>query len=317
MSLTVLKPGQHTSVQDLGRPGHAWQGVTPGGAADPLALRIANRLAGNADDAAGLEITLVGPTLRADRAVTIALAGAQAGLTGPGRAQGGGKGPLLMLRNVSPGEEIAIGPVGPGARVYLSVRGGVATQPVLGSRSAFGAVGLGGGPLRAGDVIPLGVAGEVAGAALPDIAGLSSLLSEAHEPTLLCTPGPHFREFSPGAIDALLQTEWTVGPRWDRMGLRLEGPPVAAPGAGQVLTEAALPGFVQVPEGGAPIILGPDAPVTGGYPVALAVASVSLPALGQLRAGSRLRLALATVAEAGRRLREREARLDVLLPTRP
>ncbi len=273
--IEVLATGGPATIQDLGRPGYAHLGVGRSGAADRAALRLANRLVGNAAGAAGVEITLGGFAFVAIRPVTVALTGAVvAGRLGWGAAV-----------SLAAGERVTLGRPAAGLRSYLAVRGGVAVEPVLGSRSTDTLGGLGPPPLRTGDRLPAGedIAEAISGAvATPAPASRS----------VTVIPGPREDWFDPAAIEKLTAAAWRVGADADRVGLRLDGPRPARRRDGELATEGTRPGAIQVPPDGRPIILGPDAPVTGGYPVIAVVADADLDAVGQLGPGDEVRLRL-------------------------
>ncbi len=274
MSLRIVRPGVLATVQDLGRPGHGVRGVPVGGAVDWVSFVLANRLVGNADGAAAIEMALVGVTVEFERDAVIAITGA--GCAGV---------PMHEAIHAHVGDRLALGPLRGGARAYLAIAGGVDVPRVLGSRSTLAAAGLGGvdgRALRAGDVLTC-VPTEPTVPAPADAAALAALHDLTRRSRLRVTPGPHGALLGPAAIDVLSATTYRVSDRSDRVGIRLDGPPLpeAAAGAGEMVTEPMTPGAVQSPPAGGPIVLGPDAPVTGGYPVVAAVIGADLPALGQ------------------------------------
>lgn len=315
MTIRVIHPGQWSSVQDLGRPGHASIGVTPCGAADPLSLRIGNRLVGNPDACAAIEMTLVGATIAFDLDHVVAVTGMPASVTL--HAPGGG---IVEVRThaavtVRAGESLRVGAVRQGARAYLCVQGGIDVPRVLGSRSAHVPSGLGGTRLAPGDVLPVGQHPALSTSRTSLEANAIAELNAMLRPeALLVTHASHTDAFSPDSLNALASHEFRVSPRWDRVGLRLAGSLIPSPGGGQITTEAAWFGCVQVPPDGAPIVLGPDAPPTGGYPVALCVASAALPALGQRRAGDTLRFKVVSIEQARAEYVEQHARMNQILP---
>lgn len=293
--IAVVKPGLFTTIQDLGRPGYRASGVPLSGAADPVSLRSANRLVGNCDDAACLEITLLGPDLRFSRDAVIALTGG----VFPGIE--GGRGVTVRA-----GETISLGHAVTGCRGYLAVAGGLAVERVLGSVSTFVPARLGGLrglPLAAGDVVPL--AGVDAGRprhdepppAAPGRAPQAAV-------TLRMIPGEAFDCCG----DAVWSAEHAVSSRSDRMGVRLEG---AVLGHGEhpasLPSVAVLPGTVQLPPDGRPIVLLADAQTIGGYAVIGHVIAADLPRAAQLRPGDRVRWQPATIEEAHRVLRDAAA----------
>jgi biotin-dependent carboxylase-like uncharacterized protein len=264
-AIEVIEPGVLTTVQDLGRPGWAHVGVPPSGAADARALDRGNRLVGNDRSAAALEATLVGPKLRFHRTVLVAITGA-----------GEDVGPLPL----GPGDQLDVGPLAAGARAYVSVRGGIAVEPVLGSRSTDLLTGLGPPPLRAGDLLAVGPEPATAPA------GIAALLP--HGPALRIRPGPRDDWFAGDAIDLLVGSSWRVSPSSNRVGIRLEGPALRRERRDELLSEGLVTGALQVPPSGQPILLLYDHPTTGGYPVLAVVLSDDLPLAGQLRPGDRV-----------------------------
>lgn len=277
--LTVLAPGPVATVQDRGRRGWAAIGVTTSGAADRAAADLANRLVGNDPDAAVVEVTAGGLRLRAGRTVLVAVTGAPAPVSVDGRAA-----PLNAPLTLAAGEVLTLGLPAAGLRSYVAVRGGVAVPPVLGSRSTDTLSGLGPAPLAAGDVLPVGrpEGGEVSGA--------SGVPAPAGGP-LPVRLGPRDDWFTAAARERLVRAEWTVRAESDRVGLRLDGPRLERAVPGELPSEPVLPGAVQVPPDGRPIVFGPDAPVTGGYPVIAVVLQLS--PVAQLRPGDRVRFSSA------------------------
>lgn len=267
--IEIVAAGPLATLQDLGRPGYAELGVARSGAFDRAALRLANRLVGNADDLAAVETTLGGLQLRLADPATVAFTGAPC----PGAPDWG------VAVSLAAGTTIRLGVPRDGLRSYLAVRGGFAVEPVLGSRSTDTLSGLGPAPLRAGDRLPVGVAaGPLTGAAAAMHVRRSSLPIRF---------GPRDDWFTASARALLVDAEWTVRAASDRIGLRLDGPPLPRAIEGELPSEPTLPGAVQVPSDGRPILFGPDGPVTGGYPVIAVV--TDLDPAAQLRPGDRLR----------------------------
>jgi biotin-dependent carboxylase-like uncharacterized protein len=277
--LTVLAPGPLATVQDLGRPGWSSIGVTRSGAADRAAHALANRLVGNDAAAATVEVTAGGLRVRAANAHLVAVTGAPVPVTVDGRA-----GPMSAPFPVRAGAELVLGIPVAGLRSYLAVRGGVAVHPVLGSRSTDTLSGLGPAPLRAGDELPVG--DLAAGEPFVDVAPVAR---PADRPVLGVLPGPRRDRLADDAWALLTSAEWTVGSDSDRVGLRLAGPVLRSAGAGELPSEGLVPGAVQVPPDGAPVLFLADHPVTGGYPVLAVVRTADLPAVAQLRPGDRVR----------------------------
>jgi biotin-dependent carboxylase-like uncharacterized protein len=261
-ALTLLSAGVHTTVQDLGRRGWARSGVPLAGALDPAALVSANRAVGNADGAAGLECVLRGPTLQADADCSVAVVGA-----------GWSRGP----ERISAGVPYAVGRLPEGLRCWVAVSGGVVTEPVLGSRSTDTLSGLGGQVLRDGDVLPLGAGTGAAGPA--PVPGPGLPLGELV--TLRVTDGPHADRLQRPLDGAV----FSVGVSSDRTALRFAGSPLTR-AAAEIATIGVLPGSLQLPPDGLPILLLANAQSTGGYPVVAVVCSADLRLAAQLRPGA-------------------------------
>jgi KipI family sensor histidine kinase inhibitor len=275
LEIEVLDGGLLTSVQDVtGRQGFRRYGVQAGGAADRTAAVLANRLAGNPDQAAVLEVTLLGPSLRISAPARIGLAGADLGATLDGQ-------PLAPGASGS-GRLISFGERRAGARAYLAVAGGIEVERVLGSRSTdlrSGFGGLGGRALRAGDRLESGLATD----------GARVAPGRPSAGPIRILPGPHLARFAPGGLDRLCEARWTVALQADRMGYRLDGPALEHNAAPEVPSLGLPLGAVQVPPDGRPIIMLADRPVTGGYPVIGCVAGGDLDRVAQLLPGDTLR----------------------------
>ncbi len=268
--IEVLATGPLTTVQDLGRPGYAALGVGRAGAFDRSALTLGNRLVGNAPGAPGLEVTLGGLAVRLHDAATLALTGAPC----PGAPDWGG------AVSLPAGTVVRLDPPSTGLRSYLAVRGGFAVAHTLGSASTDTLGGLGPAALSPGDRLPVGPAPhDPVSAAVGPWAGPAHILDVRF--------GPRDDWFTPAARKGLLRTRWTVGRHADRVGLRLDGPALERARDAELPSEPMVPGALQVPPDGKPILFGPDAPVTGGYPVIAVVGRWDHAA--QLRPGDPLR----------------------------
>lgn len=309
--LRVLAPGLHTTVQDLGRRGTERFGVSPSGAADPEALRLANLLVGNTQGAPALEVTHVGPLLEVDASsVRIAVVGeCEVTAEGAGSPRTVPPWQAIVLRR---GERLRVARVGGRAlRAVVAVAGGLALPPVLGSRSTDlrGGLGpLGGRPLRTGDLLPLRHDTAPEG-------GLETIDPPAwwSDPgPIRVVFGPHCDRLPSEALDRLLAETFTVSPMSDRTGLRLASPPLPGAAADDLPSFGCVPGMIQLPSGGQLVVLGPEAGTMGGYPVLATVASVDLPRLGRLRPGAPIRFAAVDVGEARRLRRDREAEMAAL-----
>lgn len=283
--IRVLTPGPLATVQDQGRPGALAAGVAVSGAADRAALRIANRLVGTDESAAGVEITLGGFRAVWDAAASgpdTDLWFAVTGAWGPIRLGGRAVDPYVAHPWPS-GAELEIDGFDHGARAYLAVRGGIAASAVLGSRATDTLAGLGPAPLAAGAT--LAPAGDVTGPVPP--ADLHPWGPPPGEVEVALAPGPRPDWFASTA--PLFDAVWTVSPQADRVGIRLDGPALPRVRDDELSSEGMLPGAIQVPPDARPVILGPDGPVTGGYPVIAVVTDASRDLLAQARPGTRIR----------------------------
>ncbi|MFZ5622962.1 MAG: biotin-dependent carboxyltransferase family protein [Gemmatimonadota bacterium] len=294
--ITVLAAPPLLTVQDQGRPGARASGVPVAGAMDPLALAAANLLVGNPPDAAGLEWALGGGSIRFERAAWFALGGA----TAPARLEGVPVAPGLA-HVATPGSVLEIGQFTSGTFLYVALEGGIDVPVVLGSRSTYLPARLGGlegRRLRAGDRLPLGPRGAGPGS--------GPVLRERAAPG---EPVPLLRGPAADLLDAagweqLLGAEFRVTASVSRMGYRLEGPALACHAASDRVSEPTVPGAVQVPPGGQPIILMADGPTIGGYPHVAVIPRLDLGRVAQLRPGESLRFALITTEQARHRLRD-------------
>ncbi|MFF8259804.1 biotin-dependent carboxyltransferase family protein [Streptomyces virginiae] len=280
--LLVVRPGALTTVQDRGRPGHAHLGVPRSGALDTAAYALANRLLGNAPDAAVLETTLDGVSLRAAARTVVAVTGAPCPVRISGRPVAWGA-PV----GLPAGAELEVGGAESGLRSYVAVRGGLAVPPVLGSRSTDLLSGLGPPVLSAGMILPVGRPGPdpVAGA---DAYGLPAAPSELLLPL---RPGPRADWFTGASLAGLWRSALRVSPSSNRIGLRTEGgPALVRARAGELPSEGMVLGAVQVPPDGLPVVFLADHPVTGGYPVVGVVPpGPALDAAAQARPGTPVR----------------------------
>lgn len=280
-NLEVLGTGPLALVEDLGRPGLAHIGVTRSGAADRHSHRLANRLLVNDVDRATIEITLGGFTARIlGGDLDIAITGADAHPAVDGIPFG-----TNSIARIRDGQVISLGAPHSGLRSYLGVRGGIAVDPVLGSRSYDTLSGIGPPPLRPGDLLAVGDPTD----RFPELeqAPVAAITGGLVE--LRVTPGP--RDNWCVDPDALVRTAWVASERSDRVGIRLVGPALEHRWPGRQLpSEGAVRGAIQVPPDGRPVILGADHPVTGGYPVIGVVVDADTDALAQVRPGQSVRL---------------------------
>ena len=279
--IEVLHAGLCDLVMDQGRPGRASLGVPAGGAADPAALAAANRLVGNAAAAAGLEIVLRGPRLVFPQGGMVALTGARFAASRSSGATVAWNETLVL----AVGETLSLDEAMDGCRCWLAIGGGLEVPSVMGSRSALLPGGFGGyqgRALRAGDTL---ACGTPAGAVHVRRARAPAF---DRRDALRVVPGPQAGLFDDAGLAAFFGGVYRVRAASDRRGLRLKGPAATHRRAG-LPSQGVVPGAVQVPPDGQPIILGWDGPVTGGYPVVAGVIAADRPRLAQLRPGDAVR----------------------------
>lgn len=283
-ALEVLKAGPLTLIQDLGRIGFASIGVGSSGAADRGAFRLGARLLAQPYSAAALEVTFGGLSVRARGDLQLALTGAQAPATVDGRAVG-----YFGPFTVADGQVLTLASPSVGLRSYLSVRGGIAVAPVLGSRSTDTLSGLGPPPLRARDVLPVGPAP----ATFPNLDVAPAPVISAETLVLHALRGP--RDDWLADLDALAATSWTISTDSDRVGIRLSGAPLqrqASRLARELPSEGVVSGSIQVPPSGQPVVFLADHPVTGGYPVVAVLLDADIDRVAQAVPGQQVRIVL-------------------------
>ena len=324
MSLRILRPGLLSTVQDRGRYGLQHLGVVPCGPMDPVALELANALVGNHNNEAAIEFTVLGPEIEFEADALISLCGALfeakvGGVPIPANR------PVFVPKN----SVLRTGRALLGSRGYLAVAGGIATEPVLGSRSTYlpaGFGGLEGRLLRAGDVLPLakgppGFARErfECLSSRKDLQnGLRSVtwsapaltLPEREPITIHAMEGRHYAHFDAASQRTFFEATWKVSPDSNRMGFRLAGPVLARAEAFEILSEPACLGTVQVPANGLPIALMADHQTTGGYPKIAEIAAADVPRLAQLAPGGSVQFARCTLEQARELRRALRLRVD-------
>lgn len=280
-ALRIERPGLLATVQDLGRDGLAHLGVSRSGALDRAALRTANRLVGNPETAAGIEITLGAFAATATGDLWVAATGAWGVLRIDGR-----EADPYRAHRVRAGTALEWAAFTAGLRGYLAVRGGIDAPGAAGSRSTDTLAGLGPAPLRAGDELDVGAD---AAAPIPplDLAPWSPPRDDDIEVAL--APGPREGWFAASALRLLFEERWTVSARTDRVGVRLDGPELARRVTAELPSEGMVPGALQVPPSGRPVVLLADGPVTGGYPVIAVVTDAALDLFAQVRPGAGIR----------------------------
>jgi antagonist of KipI len=305
--ISVVRPGLLSTIQDEGRPGYLAFGMPLAGAMDADAYAVANLLAGNQRGAAAIEMTLLGGAFRFEEEAYAAIAGAdmQATLDGEPVAPG-------SAFRVPGGRVLSFSSAVEGSRTYLAVRGGIDVPPVLGSRATYtraGVGGLAGRALVAGDRLPVGPASSP-----PPARALrrQDLPRRSPEIALRVLLGPQDDRFAPEGLATFLGSTYRVTNRNDRMGYRLEGPSIRHRDGPDIVSDALLPGAVQVPGSGTPIVMMADAQTVGGYAKIACVISADLPRLAQARRGDAVRFARVGPGEAVRALRRARARLDAI-----
>jgi antagonist of KipI len=302
-ALHVVRPGLLTTIQDLGRYGHQASGVPVAGPMDTFSHRLANQLVSNDAGAATLEITLIGPELIVDANTTMAITGAQFEVTCDERPV-----PMGESFAVSAGQRVKFGRIVQGARAYLAVAGGVQTPSVLGSRathlvSRMG--GLEGRVLATGDRVPI----EDQASARPTRKSPGLMLPSNGRALLRVMPGPQAGWFHADALKAFAGVSFRISPQSNRMGYRLQGPPLARLHDQELISEPLGIGAIQIPSAGEPILLMADRQTAGGYPKIGYVVSADLPLAGQLAPGDFIEFHLCTQQEAVAALIARERQL--------
>lgn len=312
MSLCVLKPGLLDTVQDAGRPGHAALGIGRAGAMDLPAWQLANALVGNRHGEAALECTVLGPELRFTEPGWFAVTGALDQLQLDGRWL-----PAWCAIHAPAGATVRLGPLRQGCRAYLAVRGGLLAPRLLGSASTDLHAGLG-RPLAAGEHLAIGPV-DTALPALPRLDRLRHLpwqldprpWRHRHRPLALL-PGSHMAQLDEASRQALFSRRWQLGHDSNRTGCRLHGEPLRLRQPLELVSEGSLPGVVQLPPSGLPIVLAVEAPVSGGYPRIGQLARVDLPSLAQRAPGDDVSFQPCTMAQAWQRWQWQQQRLQLL-----
>jgi len=306
----VVRPGLLTTVQDLGRIGYQKYGVPTSGTMDRTALRAANLLLDNEEGLAGLEATAEGPTLRALLDLVVAIVGADMQPLVDGRPVECGT--AICIRS---GQILELQRARRGLRAYLAIAGGIDVPVMLGSRStcipaAFG--GVQGRALCQGDRLPIGLAGRqpmaLSGRRLPS--GWVEPIGEVL--TVRVVLGPQGNQFTPEGIRTFLSGAYRLTPQMDRMGARLQGPPIAHRSGADIISDSTPLGAVQVPPDGQPMILLADRQTTGGYTKIAVVVQEDIFRLGQATPGQVIRFRQISVSEACDALRAYEGRFDAL-----
>ncbi|MDE0697661.1 MAG: biotin-dependent carboxyltransferase family protein [Boseongicola sp.] len=287
-ALEIIKCGPGVSVQDAGRFGFRRFGVSTAGAMDRRALALANALAGNPPDTAAVELPLAGAEFRVvGGPVLVAAHGPGTTLAVSGRPES-----ERSSVQLADGDTVMVGPPRDGVYGYFAVAGGILTRPVLGSRSCHRRSGIGGDVLSSGDRLPCTGGSDNAPLYLPEGKWYDS--SDA----IRIVPGPQADYFEEATWSRLLSSRYRISPRSDRMGLRLEGPVLRSSKGHDIVSEGVVPGSVQLPGDGNPIVLGRDCQTTGGYPKIATVVSADLDRLAQVPTGRDVRFRMVSAGDA-------------------
>lgn len=305
IALRIIDPGMLTTVQDAGRPGFASLGVPPSGAANPLALLIGNRILGNDLNAAALEATMIGPTFECLASLSLCIIGASVPHAFIERRRT--RTPLRpgIATPLSVGDRVSIGPTGSSSRCLICLQGGIACQTVLTSRSTLLSTAFGGHmgrALRAEDLLEITSATFLPlvppGPSHDAHVWLEHLLERR---TLRILPGVHYNLLASTTASSLTQAQFRVSSQSSRMGIRLIGDVISlADFDGRLPSEPTVTGAVQVPPDGQPIILGPDRPTTGGYPMIATVIEADWPVLASLKPADQITFQWVDIASARR-----------------
>jgi allophanate hydrolase len=313
--LQIVQPGIGTTVQDRGRPGHRHHGLPLSGWLDGPLAQAANALLGNPPDAAVLELRGVGTVLKVvNGPVRIALAG-RIGATRLGPDGARSALPAWRSATLREGDQLQLGVADSGC-AYLAVSGGIDLAPAFGSRASYwraGLAGVLGRPLQPGDRLPCGSEGGTD----PREWRSRSPWDGTPGPVRVVL-GPQDDHFPPASIEAFFAQDWQATPAQDRMGLRLQGEPLAhtRPAAADIVSDGVTPGAIQVPANGQPIVLLADGQTVGGYPKIATVITADLPRLAHLRPGSRIRFTPVTLAQARQALQDQRAHWQLWLAGR-
>lgn len=296
MSLTFIKPGMQTSIQDAGRFGFMHQGISNSGAMDPLSLQLANWLVSNPINQAAIEITIVGPTIEFTQNLSIAVCGAEFDLMLNDE-------PVYMNQTiqVNVGDVLEFKGIRNGTRAYLAIAGEFNVESLFGSQATHLTAGFGGYQGRqfeAKDILEIVSLRDVKDRNLP----------EAYRPTfsgnylLRCCNGIETDQFDQEGLDAFYNTSYTISFDSNRMGLRLEGEPITLKESINIVSSGLVQGSIQVPPSGLPIISSVDGQTIGGYPRIANVISTDLTILGQLKAGDKVSFTSVSRQEAWQQL---------------
>lgn len=309
--LEVLQPGLLTTAQDGGRPGHAHLGIGHAGAADSLALQLANALVGNTLATCALELTLKGPVLRARQPCWVALAGARL----PEARIDEEPLPMGTPRRMAPDSVLTTGAVRGGCRSYLAVAGGLRLPPWLGSQASDVNAGLGPAPLRPGDLVATGDPGLDLRERYPWSVDPCAWQPRDQDTPLRILPSRHTEALDAASSKALTHRDYSVHPDSNRVGCRLHGTVLKLRHSLDIITAGTVDGSIQLPPGGQPIVFGCEHPVSGGYPRIAQLIEADLPRMAQYRPGDRLRFQWTGMEAALAARREQRRSIEDLCAT--
>ncbi|WP_285842880.1 biotin-dependent carboxyltransferase family protein [Metabacillus litoralis] len=325
MTITTLRSGLLTTIQDLGRYGYQKYGVIVSGAMDSYSLRIANLLVGNSEGEAALEITLMGPTLLFEKDMLIAITGGDLSPTIEGASV-----PLWRPVFVKKGSKLQFGLQKSGCRAYLAVAGGFAVNEIMKSKSTYLRAEIGGYQGRAiqeGDILEVNSMSEGAFSQIEKLKNKQNkrpfqpanwsvrwneFLPLIKNPNIRVLQGAQYEKFTSHSKEQFFTQSFRVSPQSDRMGYRLSGPAIELEEKLEMLSEAVAHGTIQIPPDGNPIILLADRQTTGGYPKIGQVATVDLPVIAQVMPGQSISFTEITLEDAERLYLEKEKNLRQL-----
>lgn len=308
--LTIRKGGMQTTVQDLGRPGFQKYGIVTAGAMDPYAPRIANLLVGNEENAAVLEITLMGPVIFFEEDYVISICGGDLSPEMDGKEVGSWR-----SISVKRGQTLTFGKPRLGSRAYLALAGGICVPEVMKSRSTYLRADLGGYKGRAletGDQLVVGAKTQANESPVREHSWFVPSPSYSSEPEIRVTSGRQFDLFSEESRQRFFSEPFKLSSQSDRMGFRLDGPQLTLTEKQEMLSEAVVFGSIQVPPDGNPVILMADRQTIGGYPKIAEAITVDLPLISQLKPGNHIRFKEVSIEEAQRLLRLQEKTISCL-----
>jgi biotin-dependent carboxylase-like uncharacterized protein len=306
----TLKPGLFTTVQDIGRRGYLKYGVPISGAMDQFSLIVANLLVANDENAACLETTLIGPEFQALAEVQIAITGGNCTPKINNHTAS-----MWQTLTVREGDVLSFGKMESGCRAYIAIRGGIDVPLVLGSRSTYARGGFGGNcgrQLKTGDTISVFDAKPLLNKYRLPEEQIPRFSSHFKANVVL---GPQAEMFTEKGIETFLSNQYRVTLEADRMGYRLEGSTIGHRGKADIVSDALLPGAIQVPKNGKPILIMKDAQTTGGYPKIAVVVASDLSSLGQAKPDDKIEFSKTTISQAHEKSLQLQRSLDDLRKT--